>query len=284
MTTYLQGANALRDLHPNQLGNKPQNLLAGKIVNELLPGEKQAGFTNHTLTHKHKNHEYHAHNRFADDLRRSIDHFMDAQETYANALLFPEVALGRIPFICPVPTAVCRGTAVYSFTPDDPPVGSTNPHDTFAWTFIPEALLVSHGDETKHEPFHYGTGDSTQDVIVLTSCKSASALLPNIQFSSMSAARIVGASVIITQTQRLVDRAGYGQCSRVYGMNNSGAPVNFNVSRTTVMNAIYKDECNFSDPSNKSELRMVYAPGDFSDLHMRVMGTGSGAYQPDMET
>jgi hypothetical protein len=72
--------------------------------------------------------------------------------------------------------------------------------------------------------------------------------------------RIVSASVTASQTQRLVDRAGYGLQSRIYGISGKYANT---VSKQAVINATYKDEANFSNP--EESLRMIYAPGDFSD-------------------
>lgn len=264
------------------------NTITVPTGSRLEPGQNPAAMQ------RHRNHDQHAHNRFAEDLRRSIDNFTESQENYAQALQFPEVALARIPFICPVPTAVCRGTAVYTFTPDVPTTVGAPAQDTWGFSFIPEALLgigAGGGDINQHAPFYYGTDTSTKDVITMSNHMLVADLLPNIRFESMSSCRVVGASCIVTMTQRLVDRAGYGLCSRVYGLasepidpNSHERKPDYDVSKTTVMNSIYKDECNFSDPSNKSELRMQYAPADFSDLHMRVMLGGSQGKQPDMET
>jgi hypothetical protein len=93
-------------------------------------------------------------------------------------------------------------------------------------------------------------------------------LFPNLPFSSMEAMRVVGASLIVTQTQRLVDRAGYGLTSRVYGLNG---PFANTVSKAVIINSNYKDDANFSTASEDEHLRMIYAPADFSDLHMKPM-------------
>jgi len=78
--------------------------------------------------------------------------------------------------------------------------------------------------------------------------------------------RVVGSSLTVTQTQRLVDRAGYGMMSRVYGLPAfpSQSLANY-VSKSVIINSTYKDEANFSSVSEEDHLRMIYAPGDFSD-------------------
>jgi len=76
----------------------------------------------------------HKHDRFKEELEDAIQHFESSKESYANALLYPEVCMARIPFICPVPTAVARAVSVYTFKPDAT-VG-----DTFAFAFVPEAI------------------------------------------------------------------------------------------------------------------------------------------------
>jgi hypothetical protein len=97
-------------------------------------------------------------------------------------------------------------------------------------------------------------------------------LFPNVNFAAMSSARIVGASLTVTQTQRLVDRSGYGLIARVYGMPPDPALTNaYSVSKTTVMNSVYKDEANFASQGEDDHLRMIYAPADFTDLHMQSM-------------
>jgi len=68
-----------------------------------------------------------------------------------------------------------------------------------------------------NHPFYYGSAVSSSDNISLGSYMTATDLYPNIDFASMAGARIVGSSIRITQTQRLVDRAGYGIVSRIYG-------------------------------------------------------------------
>jgi len=96
-------------------------------------------------------------------------------------------------------------------------------------------------------------------------------MFPNVQFDSIEAMRVVGASITITQTQKLVDRAGYGLVARVYAPPPSD-PQNVsppNVSKSVIINSTYKDEANFSSVGEEDHLRMVYAPADFSDLHMR---------------
>jgi len=108
---------------------------------------------------------------------------------------------------------------------------------------------------------------STTDVIDATGVSMSRELLfPNFSFDSVAAMRIVGASLTVTQTQRLVDRAGYGLQSRIYGLSDRFAT---HISKLSVLNATYKDETNFSS-GEEAYLRMVYAPADFSDLHMTV--------------
>jgi hypothetical protein len=96
---------------------------------------------------------------------------------------------------------------------------------------------------------------------------SRDALFPNIQFNSIDSMRVVGSSLTVTQTQRLVDRAGYGMMSRVYGLpsGSSGQGLADYVSKSVIINSTYKDEANFSSVNEEDHLRMVYAPGDFSD-------------------
>jgi hypothetical protein len=65
--------------------------------------------------------------------------------------------MARIPFICPVPTALARGISVYTITPDNH-VG-----DTFAWSFVPEAVIG--GTSATHNPFYYGTFASNIDTM-----------------------------------------------------------------------------------------------------------------------
>jgi len=94
--------------------------------------------------------------------------------------------------------------------------------------------------------------------------------------------RIIGASVTIAQTEKLVDRAGYGYCSRVYGLvNPDNATTSW--SKTAILNSTYQDSANFT---NGEKLRMNYAPGDFSDLHLVVQSssTNRGDLQNDFET
>lgn len=213
-----------------------------------------ANRANH-IRHAHKKHQ---HDHFREDLNEAIRNFESSKESYANALLYPEVSMARIPFICPVPTALARGVSIYTFTPD------TSVGDTFMWSFIPEAI----SGQQDHFPFYYGSSASNVDSADISSTYlTRSTLFPNIQFSSIDAMRIVGASITVTQTQRLVDRAGYGVQSRVYGL---GAAANI-VSKTAVINSTYKDEANYSSTGEEDHLRMVYAPADFSDLHMKVV-------------
>jgi len=95
-------------------------------------------------------------------------------------------------------------------------------------------------------------------------------LFPKVEFSSMSAIRIAGASLTVTQTQRMVDRAGYGLQSRVYGLTSKYTS---QLSKAAILAATYRDEANYSE--SEESLRMVWAPGDFSDLHMIIQDTPS---------
>jgi len=219
-----------------------------------------AGHGHVSKEHERKAHKKHQHDHFKEDLENAIRHFESNKESYANCLLYPEVCMARIPFICPVPTALARGVSIYTLTPDNS-VG-----DTFAWSFIPEAIYDD-GSSAHHLPFYYATAASNVDEISCTSSLSRSTLFPNIQFSSIDCIRLVSASLTVTQTQRLVDRAGYGLMSRVYGLNGLADTV----SKAVVINSTYKDEANYSSTTD-DHLRMVYAPGDFSDLHMKTQG------------
>jgi hypothetical protein len=173
------------------------------------------------------------------------------------------------------------------------PAPTGAPGDTFAFSFQPESLLRGMEGDTNVSPFYYGFGSSTEDYVTLLDSLPASGsdgIFPNIQFGSMASARIVGASIIVTQTQKIIDRAGYGVTSRIYGLpvraSNEPSPNEPDVrgvSKTTVINAIYKDEANFSDGEG-TEMRMVYAPGDFTDLHMRLFVGDKIHKQPDLET
>lgn len=178
--------------------------------------------------------------------------------------------MSRIPFICPVPTAIARGTSIYTFSP------SVSHGDTFAFTFIPEAISTpSTGTGHYHEPFSWANGPSNNDIVPFATggggVLTRETMFPNVQFDSIEAMRVVGASITITQTQKLVDRAGYGLVARVYAPPPSD-PQNVsppNVSKSVIINSTYKDEANFSSVGEEDHLRMVYAPADFSDLHMR---------------
>lgn len=90
---------------------------------------------------KHYNNK-HSHNHFKEDLERAIQTMDANMHSYANTLLYPEVCMSRIPFICPVPTSLCRGVAIYSFDPSKYLEAQTPPGqgDTFAWAFTPECL------------------------------------------------------------------------------------------------------------------------------------------------
>ena len=65
--------------------------------------------------------------------------------------------------------------------------------------------------------------------------------------------------------------------SRVYGLHANGNLA----SKSVIINSTYKDEANFSSVDEEDHLRMVYAPGDFSDLHMKL--TDAATTDPDKE-
>jgi len=215
-----------------------------------------------------KSHKRPGHRDFKDELFRSLTNYKEAKESYVNCLLFPEVAMARIPFICPVPTAVCRGTTIFSLIPSTPAPGT---HNTFAWTFNPEALVCYPKLGGEQDPFTSGSALSTANIIPPSFSMSSTEIFPEIQFDSMSGMRIVGASLTVTQTQKTIDRAGYGLISRIYGVGNTAQSAL--VSRNAVINAVYKDQCNFSDQEEDNFLRMIYAPADFTDLAMTATGS-----------
>lgn len=228
-------------------------------------GEHGGGSHSDSTYHHRHQHLYkkHSHNRYKEELHSAIAHFESAKSEYANTLLYPEICMARVPFITPVPTAIARAVAYYSFSPDF----SEENGDCFSWSFIPEAIATPNWPDGVYAPFQWGTGKSTDDENIVgqgTNYMFRDKLFPKMQFDSMCAARIVGASVTVSQTQRLVDRAGYGIVSRIYGLTESNASY---VSKASVINATYKDEANYTSPDES--LRMIYAPGDFSDLHLR---------------
>jgi len=67
----------------------------------------------------------------------ALDHFESSKHEYAQTLLYPEICLARIPFLCPVPTAISRAVSIQSF--NIPATGN----GTVGWSFIPEALTNS---------------------------------------------------------------------------------------------------------------------------------------------
>lgn len=260
-------SNLKKDQKPAQIKLNATKLKTanedGRIVGTgtyATPAEQVKVDVKPSFIHNHRAHPKHQHTHFEEELEAAIHHFESAKEEYANTLLYPEVCMARIPFIAPVPTALARGVAYYTHKPDYTKGG------TFAWSFVPEALCVGDGIGTQ-KPFMYGTGNDLDDQITLDHGVSRNAQFPNIQFASISAMRIVGASITISETNRLVDRAGYGIQSRVYGQKWPGDAGK--VGRAAVINSIYKDEANYSGTGDDDFLRMIYAPGDFSDLHLR---------------
>jgi hypothetical protein len=163
------------------------------------PSQPVIGGHHQHVRHAHKKHQ---HDHFKEDLEKAIKHFESNKESYANCLLYPEVCMARVPFICPVPTALARGVSIYTFTPDN------SAGDTFAWSFIPEAIYNT--GVNSHSPLYYASAASSIDQITCGSSMTRESLFPNVQFTSIDSMRIVGASATVTQTQRLVDRAGYG--------------------------------------------------------------------------
>lgn len=199
-----------------KLGNHSSETVIDPVKGSLQvypPSHNHAG----AIAKERKAHKKHQHDHFKEDLEKAIAHFESSKESYANTLLYPEVCMARIPFICPVPTALARGTAVYTLTPDNS-VG-----DTFGWVYVPEAISTPSVPDSAsyHAPFYYTTADSAADTIILNQRITRDELFPGIQFDSIDCMRVVGSSLTVTQTQRLVDRAGYGMMSRVYGLGNS---------------------------------------------------------------
>lgn len=267
-------------LKADNRANQPQKTLKNDNIVAVNP-EKSTSHTYHAQQtaglHLRRVHKKHQHDHFREDLERAISHFESSKESYANCLLYPEVCMARVPFICPVPTALARGTAIYTFTPD------TSAGDTFAWSFVPEAICcgVLPSGSWRHEPFYYGSNPSNTDVLNAPTAMTREQLFPNIQFASIDTMRVVGSSITVTQTQRLVDRAGYGLQSRVYGLMGGSAGGPTSISKNAIINSTYKDEANYSSMDGDDHLRMVYAPADFSDLHMRRQ---AGADDNDQET
>lgn len=89
------------------------------------------------------------------------------------------------------------------------------------------------------------------DSFVLMAGMHRENLFPNIQFDSIDSMRIVGASLTVTQTQRLVDRAGYGFMSRIYGLGMATSDSTSTLHKSAVINATYKDEANFSSTGDE---------------------------------
>lgn len=189
----------------------------------------------------------------------AIEHFEGQKHSWANTLCYPELFMARIPFLCPVPTAVARMTNVFTLTLN--PSGTVD-GNIFWFSFCPEIMFD--GPLTIAYPFAYSVNSTANDQSgVLTDHKTREELFPAFSFANVSNGRIVGASIKISQSQPLVHRAGYGACSRVYGYNADGLAME--VSKTAVLSSVYQDQANYT---NGETLRMVYAPGDFSDLHM----------------
>lgn len=79
--------------------------------------------------------------------------------------------------------------------------------------------------------------------------------------------RIVGASCRVCLTQPVMTIAGFGNCARLYGVEDMTKHAV--ISKRSIMTANYQGSVNFSNPSDSGELRGVYAPADFSDLHFK---------------
>jgi len=252
-----------------------QNFNRTLKLTEPVTSTHVAPLIKHHYSEAHHEHS-HGHSKrssakhFKEELEECIHNMEGKMHSYANTLLYPEVSMSRIPFLCPVPTALCRGVSINSYT-IDPTAG-----DTFAWSFIPEALVKSTSGAT-HHPFYYTMANNPDDNITCSNYVTAPDLMPNIAFGSMAGARIVGASVIVTQTQRLVDRCGFAFQSRIYGLNGFAD----GVSKNAVMNAVYKEQVNFSTGENV-HLRNIYAPADFTDLQLQVKNANEK--DPDTET
>jgi len=92
------------------------------------------------IHHKHQHHE-----KFKEDLHKAIAHYESSKDEYASTLLYPEIYMARIPFLCPVPTALARATNIFSF--------NAIANKEFLISCVPEALC---GPTTsQHLPFYY---------------------------------------------------------------------------------------------------------------------------------
>jgi hypothetical protein len=129
----------------NRLNNPPKNTETRQLLgnqpatNQGISGKGPAELHYAGVHHERRRHPKKQHDHFKEDLENAINLFESSKQNYANTLLYPEVFMSRIPFICPVPTAIARGVAIYSFVPD------TSVGDTFAWSFVPEAIAQDSG-------------------------------------------------------------------------------------------------------------------------------------------
>lgn len=204
--------------------------------------------------------------KFRLEQHDAIDHFESEKHSWSNCQCYPELFLARIPFLCPVPTAIARLNNVFTITIDPTSSVPGVYGNTFWFNYSPE-ILFSAGGVTW--PFMWTTNDVTGDSSgTFTHSMSKEVLFPNFAWSNISSGRVVGSSVRIVQTQSQVNRTGFGVASRVYGYTDDG--IAQTVSKTAVINSIYKDEAIYT---NGDSLRMIYAPGDFSDLHLSNMIT-----------
>jgi len=230
--------------------------------------QQLAPFSHNEQQHKIIKHKNNSSNKFKDDLKTAISHFESNKDDYANCLLYPEIFMARIPFICPVPTALARANCIMSFTP-------TTAGSSWGCALVPELMFQANLPASYTNIFMYGEGTASSSTITLDQLITPSVLFPNVAFTSISTGRVVGASMSVVQTQRAIDRAGFGLTARVYGLTNSSAGGLYHLDKAVVNNSVYKESVNFSNLDEES-LRMVYAPGDFSDLHMKSQHPISG--------
>lgn len=144
-----QNFNKMR-LNERMLSNQVQPMIKHHY-SEVKPDHGKS----HVVLHKKENSR-----NFKEELEECIHSMESRIHSYANTLLYPEVCMSRIPFLCPVPTALCRGISLISYT-IDPSQG-----DTFAWSFVPEALLrLSPNTAIAHYPFHFAMATNPTDEI-----------------------------------------------------------------------------------------------------------------------
>jgi hypothetical protein len=120
----------------------------------------------HLLASKSSKHHKHL-GKDSLDIKRAIEHFESEKESYANSLLYPETFMSRIPFMCPVPTALCRLNNVVSFT-ISPPSGVADSNLCFYYSFLPEALNNPDTGSARFNPFSWVVIPHGGDDAILT--------------------------------------------------------------------------------------------------------------------